>query len=241
MPSGSIGVRTKTYLGELGEIAGSNPSTGTYSYYVTDHLGSTRRILDGNRAVLARYDYMPYGGPLNHAGLPLDRGFTGHQWDPASDAYYAPYRYYAPGMARWMTRDPIGFAGGWNLYGYVGGSPVAYTDPLGLFFGLPCLPFVGIVTTLVGVVVGEAGVRGGSWPVFFVGVGIGLFGLAWEISCLPTNIKTYAKLLRKMFDFGSRSINKQSDPGAVYYKDPITYGTRSEEPTKRKEPGGNRC
>ena len=31
-----------------------------------------------------------------------------------------------------MQRDPIGYAGGLNLYGYVGSMPTFYTDPLGL-------------------------------------------------------------------------------------------------------------
>jgi len=163
--SGSIGARTKTYLGGLGEIAGSNPSTGTYSYYVTDHLGSTRRILDGNRVLLARYDYMPYGGPLHHAGLPLDRGFTGHKWDPASDAYYAPFRYYSPGMARWMTRDPLGYVDGTNVYGYVAGSPVMLIDPLGLVTGRGAACNTGLILGgIVGVGVGGAvGAELGAW------------------------------------------------------------------------------
>jgi RHS repeat-associated protein len=44
------------------------------------------------------------------------------------------YRWYDPATARWLTRDPIGYAGGSNLYGYVGGNPVGGVDPWGLKF-----------------------------------------------------------------------------------------------------------
>ena len=33
---------------------------------------------------------------------------------------------------RWLSRDPIGYKGETNLYEYVGGMPVRYSDPLGL-------------------------------------------------------------------------------------------------------------
>jgi uncharacterized protein RhaS with RHS repeats len=32
---------------------------------------------------------------------------------------------------RWMSRDPIGYDGGINLYGCVGGDPIYYVDPDG--------------------------------------------------------------------------------------------------------------
>lgn len=35
-------------------------------------------------------------------------------------------------MGRWINRDPIGYRGGMNLYGYVGGMPTYYEDPFGL-------------------------------------------------------------------------------------------------------------
>lgn len=43
-------------------------------------------------------------------------------------------RDYDPVVGRWTTKDPIGFAGGdTNLYAYVGGNPMSYLDPLGLW------------------------------------------------------------------------------------------------------------
>lgn len=43
-------------------------------------------------------------------------------------------RYYDPKVGRFVTRDPIGFDGGdYNLYNYVGGNPINYIDPYGLW------------------------------------------------------------------------------------------------------------
>ena len=42
------------------------------------------------------------------------------------------YRHYRPDLGRYVTPDPIGLAGGTNLYGYAGQNPVNYADPIGL-------------------------------------------------------------------------------------------------------------
>ena len=42
------------------------------------------------------------------------------------------YRCYSPGMARWLSRDPIGERGGRNLYVFVRNNPIAGIDSLGL-------------------------------------------------------------------------------------------------------------
>jgi hypothetical protein len=35
------------------------------------------------------------------------------------------------GVGCWLSRDPMGEAGGLNLYGYVGNNPISFIDPLG--------------------------------------------------------------------------------------------------------------
>ena len=80
--------------------------------------------------------------------------FTGHQWDGESGLYYAPHRYYSPFQARWTTRDPLGMVDGPNVYAYVRGNPVNYTDPLGLWAGTLCRATVAASATAICCAVG---------------------------------------------------------------------------------------
>lgn len=45
---------------------------------------------------------------------------------------YNRARYYSPTWGRFVSEDPIGVAGGINLFGYVGQAPTMFPDPLGL-------------------------------------------------------------------------------------------------------------
>ncbi len=45
---------------------------------------------------------------------------------------YRRNREYDPVTGRFTQEDPIGLAGGLNLYGYANGDPLAYSDPFGL-------------------------------------------------------------------------------------------------------------
>lgn len=46
-------------------------------------------------------------------------------------------------LEKWPNQDPIGEAGGLNLYGYVGNNPVNFVDPLGLLVELYSHPAGG--------------------------------------------------------------------------------------------------
>ena len=56
----------------------------------------------------------------------------GYRYNAETENYYVRNRYYSPPLGRWLTRDPIGYRGGINLYGYVNSSPVGNVDAEGL-------------------------------------------------------------------------------------------------------------
>ena len=66
------------------------------SYYLADHLGSTRSLVDEEGTVTAAYDYWPYGKVLESSGTGATHfRFTGHERDAESGLDYMQTRSYA--------------------------------------------------------------------------------------------------------------------------------------------------
>jgi RHS repeat-associated protein len=59
-------------------------------------------------------------------------------FDPETELHYVRNRIYNPALGRWLQRDPVGYAGGINLYEYVGGRAVVAVDPAGMLRCVPC-------------------------------------------------------------------------------------------------------
>lgn len=57
---------------------------------------------------------------------------VGYYLDSETQLLLLSHRYYDPSTGRLLTRDPSGYRGGINLYGYVSNNPVNRFDPLGL-------------------------------------------------------------------------------------------------------------
>ena len=74
-------------------------------------------------------------------------------------------RQYDSRLGRFISEDPIGFAGGdINLYGYVGNRPLAYKDPLGLNAAAAYWPYIAVGGAGIGAIVPPLGlaIAGGA-------------------------------------------------------------------------------
>ncbi|QPA03726.1 RHS repeat protein [Escherichia coli] len=102
--------------------------------YHCDHRGLPLALIseDGNTAWSAEYD--EWGNQLNEENphhLHQPYRLPGQQYDKESGLYYNRNRYYDPLQGRYITPDPIGLRGGWNMYQYPL-NPIQVIDPMGL-------------------------------------------------------------------------------------------------------------
>lgn len=58
--------------------------------------------------------------------------YTGREWDREAGLLYLRERYADLLEGRFISKDPIGFKGGINLYSYVLNNPLLHKDPYGL-------------------------------------------------------------------------------------------------------------
>ena len=109
--------------------SGAAPAT-----LLTDGLGSIIALSDNSGAIRTQYTYDAFGGTTTTgAASPNAAQFTGREND-GTGLYFYRARYYSPELARFVSEDPLEFAGGdVNLYAYVGNRPTGSTDPLGLY------------------------------------------------------------------------------------------------------------
>lgn len=122
------------------EQAGNAPQADIYWLH-TDLNSAPLEVTDedGNLRWSGQYDTFGKlrGQTPGSAGLRTGAAyaqplrFAGQYQDNESGLHYNLFRYYEPEVGRFTTQDPIGLAGGWNLYQYAP-NPYTWVDPLGL-------------------------------------------------------------------------------------------------------------
>jgi RHS repeat-associated protein len=131
-----------------GGIGGLLARSDTYSggnwlshdYYFADGNGNITYLLDSSQSLAASYRYDPFGNVISSSGSlwALNRyRFSSKEIHGGSGMYYYGYRFYDPGLRRWINRDPLSEAGGINLYGFAYNDSVGNTDANGLDVNSP--------------------------------------------------------------------------------------------------------
>ena len=109
-------------------------------YVHADHLNTPRVIVNSSNTTIWRWDNvhafganLPFEDPDNNGQtFEYNSRFPGQYFDKETNLHYNYFRYYEPETGRYISPDPIGLAGGMNVYGYVAGNPISFIDPLGL-------------------------------------------------------------------------------------------------------------
>ena len=101
-------------------------------FYHDDVLGSVIALTGPYGHPVRHYSFTAFGAPEDHRGDPQPYRYTGREWDKEVGLYYYRGRYYDSRLGRFTQEDPIGLAGGLNLYAYVGNNPLNFSDPNGL-------------------------------------------------------------------------------------------------------------
>ena len=123
---------------ELHGSSSPSSSTGTRSF-CCHHQYSVTAITTSTGAVAERYAYSAYGQPtiLDPSGVALPASnfsirtsYTGREWDAMLALHHFRARWMSGLTGRFLTRDPIGFNGGKNLYR--NGFDLRQTDPSGM-------------------------------------------------------------------------------------------------------------
>lgn len=133
MYSGSSLTQWNTWgLDNVGKI---NADT-TRNYYLKDHLGSIRVVLNSTNTVISAQDYDAWGYQLenrSYNGSAMKYDFNSKERDDETNYDYFGARYYDSRIANWTSVDPL-FEKHiqWSPYNYVLRNTLKLIDPDGM-------------------------------------------------------------------------------------------------------------
>ncbi len=104
-------------------------------YYHNDLNGLPEQLTDHDGQTVWQAQYQVWGNTLREVREPWyveeqNLRFQGQYLDRETGLHYNTFRFYDPDIGRFTTPDPIGLAGGINLYQYAP-NPLGWVDPWG--------------------------------------------------------------------------------------------------------------
>ena len=143
----TTGVTTTEYLWldglPLVLITDANTASPRIHWVHTDHLGTPQKLTDSTGAVVWDAVATPFGERASVTGsLTQPLRLPGQYADLETGLHQNWWRDYDPTLGRYIQADPIGLAGGSNLYGYANADPLRFTDPDGRVAGILVGPIV---------------------------------------------------------------------------------------------------
>jgi RHS repeat-associated protein len=117
--------------------------SGATNYYEADGLGSVTSLSNAGGALAQTYTFDSFGKQTNSTGSVTNPfQYTAREFDPETSLYYYRARYYDASVGRFLSEDPLEFAGdGPEFYSYTLNSPVSWVDPMGTD-SIVCTPFL---------------------------------------------------------------------------------------------------
>jgi RHS repeat-associated protein len=107
--------------------------SGATNYYESDGLGSVTSLTGTSGTIGNTYAYDSFGNLSSSTGFTTNPfRYTSREFDSETGLYYYRARYYDPSVGRFLSEDPLMFAGGIDFYAYVTNNPVLLIDPFGL-------------------------------------------------------------------------------------------------------------
>ena len=130
----STGAVTATNTFGVNGLLSRHTGAGS-AFYACDLSGNVAQRATASGVSLSADQYDAFGARQSTSTSADVFGFAG-QWGGYTDAetglVLMTHRYYDPNAGRFITRDPIGYNGGINLYAYTENNPVVGGDPTGL-------------------------------------------------------------------------------------------------------------
>jgi len=135
--SGSVAeVIHNIYGNDLVETCTVTSTSSEKNYFLKDHLGSIKVIVNEDGSVSSYTDYDPFGLQLENRYTVNNEErykFTGKERDEETSYDYFGARYYDSRIARWLQVDPLAEKyAGWSTYNYTMNNPLKYVDMLGM-------------------------------------------------------------------------------------------------------------